>query len=132
MPNELALKWLDALRSGSYQQTKGALRSVHSGFCCLGVLCDVMDSSKWVPPHPQDHRYVYVNADYNAEIDPEAWDSDYDDRVLGGYPPRSYLAKVGLTPNQARELAGMNDEGASFTTIADTIEDILAGEPDAG
>ena len=47
MPNELnanAQKWVDALRSGKYTQTRGALRSDEGNnpkFCCLGVACDL-------------------------------------------------------------------------------------------
>lgn len=32
--------WIDALRSGEYPQARGALKTV-SGYCCLGVLCDL-------------------------------------------------------------------------------------------
>jgi hypothetical protein len=46
MNPELKSKWLTALRSGEYPQTTGVLRD-NKGFCCLGVLCDVMDNSKW-------------------------------------------------------------------------------------
>lgn len=46
--NEYQIKWLDALRSGKYNQTvNGCLRDEH-GFCCLGVVCDVIDSTKWL------------------------------------------------------------------------------------
>ena len=47
MPNELnanAQKWVDALRSGKYTQTRGALRNDEGNnpkFCCLGVACDL-------------------------------------------------------------------------------------------
>lgn len=37
---EVIKKWVDALRSGEYKQTDGALRK-EDGFCCLGVLCDL-------------------------------------------------------------------------------------------
>jgi len=33
-------KWVDALKSGEYEQTVGALRN-EWGYCCLGVACDV-------------------------------------------------------------------------------------------
>lgn len=33
-------KWVDALRSGNYTQTNGALHDT-GGYCCLGVACDV-------------------------------------------------------------------------------------------
>lgn len=41
VPNlENIRKWIDALRSGEYKQTVGALRD-SSGYCCLGVACDL-------------------------------------------------------------------------------------------
>ncbi len=42
----LKAKWIEALRSGKYKQGKGVLR-YGDEFCCLGVLCDVVDPKKW-------------------------------------------------------------------------------------
>jgi hypothetical protein len=33
-------KWIEALRSGDYEQGKGAL-SIAGTYCCLGVLCEI-------------------------------------------------------------------------------------------
>lgn len=34
--------WVDALRSGEYEQGKNVLRNIEKNtFCCLGVLCDI-------------------------------------------------------------------------------------------
>lgn len=44
---ELAQKWLAALRSGEYTQGRDRLRTLNSEFCCLGVACDIADSSQW-------------------------------------------------------------------------------------
>lgn len=49
MKPEIKEKWLIALRSGEYKQTRHALRIVSSdaeesgdySYCCLGVLCDL-------------------------------------------------------------------------------------------
>lgn len=49
MDIELKNKWLAALRSGQYTQTQGMLKSCESGFCCLGVLADIMEDAKWSP-----------------------------------------------------------------------------------
>lgn len=38
---ELIRKWVDALRSGKYEQGRLALRSKDDKYCCLGVLCDI-------------------------------------------------------------------------------------------
>lgn len=40
MSPEVKAKWVDALRSGEYEQGQNRLRTKDS-FCCLGVLCDL-------------------------------------------------------------------------------------------
>lgn len=51
MKESIAKQWIEALRSGKYRQAKGALRDNDllvndrkypvTGFCCLGVLCNL-------------------------------------------------------------------------------------------
>ena len=44
MLNPNAQKWVDALRSGEYKQTRESLRNDEGNepkFCCLGVACDL-------------------------------------------------------------------------------------------
>jgi len=38
---ELIKRWIEALRSGEYQQGRLSLRNISNQFCCLGVLCDI-------------------------------------------------------------------------------------------
>lgn len=41
MKPKIKRQWVDALRSGEYEQgARGTLKS-ESGYCCLGVLCDL-------------------------------------------------------------------------------------------
>ena len=48
LPPGVKAKWLDALRGGKYKQARGRLKQVdpneaeYGGFCCLGVLYDVV------------------------------------------------------------------------------------------
>lgn len=42
MKQEWKDKWVAALRSGEYKQGIGHLQTKDGGFCCLGVLCDVV------------------------------------------------------------------------------------------
>lgn len=35
------MKWVEALRSGKYEQGEYQLRTEDDKFCCLGVLCEV-------------------------------------------------------------------------------------------
>jgi len=44
----LKKKWVKALRSGKYKQTRGRLRTKNGArHCCLGVLCELMGRSDW-------------------------------------------------------------------------------------
>lgn len=47
LTKELRDKWIDALLSGAYEQGTSALRTADGKFCCLGVLCDIVDPSGW-------------------------------------------------------------------------------------
>lgn len=108
-------KWLTALRSGDYKQTIGQLRSVDpvagaaaSGFCCLGVLCDVYDSKGW------------GTGDHRGGLDMETYiHKDIDHAVLA---PEDIAARVGISNTRMSELAVLNDNGYSFAVIADQIE----------
>ena len=54
MNQEVKEKWVAALRSGEYKQTKQTLHD-KNGFCCLGVLCDLYlkeNDLDW-----QEHNY---------------------------------------------------------------------------
>lgn len=58
MNQEVKEKWVRALRSGEYKQGGGVLRS-GDRFCCLGVLCDIVDPEGWAElalTHRQRHR----------------------------------------------------------------------------
>jgi len=100
--NTLARKWVDALRSGKYRQTQGHLRD-YKGFCCLGVLCDVFDPTRWT----HDNFYYHI------------YDDDYKATAMVPDYIRQYL---GATLIDFAELADLNDFGASFDYIADVIE----------
>lgn len=47
MDATLKAKWVAALRSGKYKQGKGYLQRTPGKFCCLGVLCNVIDPAGW-------------------------------------------------------------------------------------
>jgi hypothetical protein len=102
MDPEIKAKWIAALRSGDYSQTESYLRNYH-GFCCLGVLCDLIEPEQWREPYLGKTNYRHRS---NAE----------------GLPDGETLALAGLTLSNAEELSQMNDMGADFRTIANNIE----------
>lgn len=52
--------WIAALRSGKYTQARETLR-INGGFCCLGVLCDVIDPTGWKQHKNDRWKHVYKN-----------------------------------------------------------------------
>ena len=45
MNAELKAKWVEALRSGEYRQCREQLHGFENQYCCLGVLCKVVNHS---------------------------------------------------------------------------------------
>lgn len=135
MKADLKQKWVEALRSGEYEQADGALHDARkNSYCCLGVLC------------------VVVGAKF-AEFTREADDSDFgadhfsnvpvlNDRLLSSGEDNEltgeWCEEIGL-PDQG-DLIELNDGvGAdensprfkrrhSFTEIADWIEANIPAE----
>lgn len=104
MDAEIKREWVAALRSGDYLQTIGALRN-NSGFCCLGVLCDLVMPKAW------DER------DFGSFV--------FDDGATA-FPSENALKAAGSAPpyddHPFWTLASKNDHGATFSDIADYIE----------
>lgn len=117
-------KWVDALRSGEYQQATGKLKS-QEGFCCLGVLCDLYakehEDAGWEyrgpdrPSDPTDYWYF----DDQSEFLPESvaqW---------AGFQDQTVYVKVVDDVYREVDVAELNDDGDSFKRIADLIEESL-------
>lgn len=90
-------KWIEALRSGKYEQGKACLKTEDSKFCCLGVACDITNPNGW---YKEDGK-TYFNGGHKA------------------YAPEYIVSYRNIDQD---ELASMNDRGISFSEIADYIE----------
>lgn len=109
MEKALKEKWLKALRSGRYKQTRKALkRQSENGdcrYCCLGVLCDVSGEGKWVELGCREIRYTFVDGTMAGALSPE------------------FKKRHGIPLKTMNLLIAMNDDnGMSFEEIADWIE----------
>lgn len=117
MNQKVKAKWTTALKSGDYQQGPYALRTVEGKFCCLGVLCDLAEKADVIPPAHLNE--AYGNYSY-GEI-----------RVgIGnnGYLPPEVISWAGFNQEDndpvcdGRSLSSRNDDGETFSQIADCIE----------
>ena len=154
MNAEVKQQWLDALRSGEYEQTRGRLRrgmpldpedlddGYNAGYCCLGVLCDLAVKAGVTQLHEErpfeesdyENERNYVSYSYGVS------EGRKDSSVL----PPEVVKWAGLgnavdavnpyveeLPADADEftpratLASENDGGKSFEEIAKIIEDVL-------
>lgn len=41
MNKEVAVQWVEALRSGKFKQGRSRLQDSEGNYCCLGVLCEI-------------------------------------------------------------------------------------------
>ena len=95
--------WIEALRSGEYKQTKGALE-YNGGYCCLGVYAKLNNIPYNVGYRDPDTGLV---TEENSVEDSDAYRAIY-----------SMIDNYGL----CEEGIEMNDSGKSFAEIADMIE----------
>lgn len=102
MRKEIKEKWLEALRSGKYEKTKGNLCEVDTftdkkSYCCLGVLCDL-------------HRKITKKGDHT-------WTP-----MVGS---QHYMGHSGFLPMKVMKWAGIKkDDGQFAHKKEDGTEDI--------
>ena len=134
MKIDIAKQWVDALKSGTYQQGQGKLHATdikgECMYCCLGVLCDlymqqnpdeldvkvVTRKSDAFPQHFQmlsigdDSITVYDNESVVLPLRVREWAGMSD--PLGRFTDSSHGQD---------SLAELNDHGMSFAKLADVI-----------
>ena len=123
MKEHIAKQWVEALRSDRYKQTAALLRTA-TGFCCLGVLCDISGVGGWVgKEYANGDNEVVTQWEYLTAHDGGATILPYSIQNYGGMASDNgeTVTETGLNAN-ALSLAEMNDNGMSFAEIADYIE----------
>lgn len=119
MNPEVKAKWVAALRSGEYKQSRErVLADGRGGFCCLGVLCDLYakaTGSQWEPDVgglALPNGGLYYPPEFVRE-----WASFHEDQQL-------------VSIGSHEESVAVHNDGihvprASFAKIADAIEEQL-------
>lgn len=115
MNPEIKRRWVEALRSGRYEQGYGKL-SQNGKFCCLGVLCEiaVQDGIIGVRDINDDTLFYGNNHEGSATVLPHTV------REWAGLGERGVLI-----PSKQRSLVEINDHRTPFSRIADIIEEEL-------
>lgn len=109
--------WVDALLSGNYKQISGHLKT-DKGHCCLGILCEVYNSSN-------DVKLTEVKCGDGT--------TKFDDEF--NYPPDKVIAWLKDSPTIrtcnmnlfVNELVIKNDNGTSFSQIAQYVNNFFEG-----
>jgi len=107
MKKDIKDKWIKALRSGNYEQGKSSLRSLDNKFCCLGVLCDIIDNKKWETFEKTNSAKASYPYTYNG---------------YSGILSYKMTTELKMKDDEQQKLIDMNDTGKSFAEIADWIE----------
>ena len=127
MNREIKQRWVEALRSGEFEQGTHRLRNRDNTYCCLGVLCElaVADGA------------AVRNDTYSINAGETAYAGVIENGAQGRYAtalvPRDLLwwADLGqidptvTVDSELRALSSLNDSGATFEQIADIIEEQL-------
>ena len=100
MNEQIKKKWVKALRSGEYEQTKDALH-LDGGYCCLGVLAAIATGA-------------HGDGIYKTDVV----------SVFGGRLSVAYRNEIGLSEEDENQLISMNDEGCTFDQIAYCVEQL--------
>lgn len=134
---DLRERWLQALESEKYPQTKGSLKT-KDGFCVLGVLCQEYDPNGWVEDDSLDGTCQFPSYDNPEYLTYSQWMEENGDEYVGidphndyleshharrwlfeeGFPPEEVTRSVGLENLACIKLADMNDSGLPFPKIA--------------
>lgn len=141
MDKKLKDKWVKALRSGNYKQGKNKLRSLEDNcFCCLGVLCDVIDPEGWEEDRRAflDRYKFYYKSSMGSGLLPYEVLSDFfgperSKTNIQGSKSIKITAPFDIKTNDCKVikkgeeifLDTLNDLGVEFNTIADIIEQTL-------
>ena len=107
MKEDAKKKWVEALRSGKYQQGTSCLKNGNE-FCCLGVLTDIYHKETGIGEWDRIARFKSPNEKESSILPNEV---------------RDWAELESCDPNVKKgALSSLNDAGTSFELLANYIE----------
>ncbi|KKN81613.1 hypothetical protein LCGC14_0318920 [marine sediment metagenome] len=131
MNKKVKKKWITALRSGQYDQIQGTLcaettSSGRTGFCCLGVLCNIhaeeSSGGGWEESRNYKSKSKFVGSKGKVK---KIMSKELSYLGSGEETPKEVASWSGLDHDDETTLIEMNDKGENFTDIAFFIENEL-------
>jgi len=111
MKKTVMKRWVKALRSGKYKQSKRKLKRTSKGkdlYCCLGVLCDISKQGEW-----ENNKYKTSDSLERDVLPPAIMDWAGITEPNGNFSADIVIDKF---------LTDYNDDGCTFEQIANIIE----------
>lgn len=130
MNTSIALRWVNALRSGQFKQGRSRLTTPtvdgRERYCCLGVLCEIAVQDGVVERTDVHGEVYYGNlGDRSSTALPSAvlrW-AEMGDRYTDPYRTQEKYPCTDATPDYKATLVDLNDDRRyTFAQIADVIE----------
>lgn len=119
MDRKIALRWARALESGEYSQVQGVLRA-DTGFCCLGVLCNLHAQAHPKIAREETDPCVYLGEDTTLPQEVIEW-AGMCGKDNGGFRD-GFELEVEDHIKVARDLVTLNDDlELDFNQIAAVI-----------
>lgn len=117
-PEEARQNWVEALRSGEYEQGKAVLRTGDNRYCCLGVACDLLRKLEGIGHWDTSTLDFVVSSRENGGVFEKRSGSLplVACKWLGG------VSHCGRLNDGSNYLDALNDEGKTFSEIANLIE----------
>lgn len=136
MKPEVKAAWVEALRSGEYEQGTDYLHTASGDgpdrFCCLGVLCEVAIKSglelEVLPAEEGAFRYAGANNLTPREVIEWAGVDELalEEELTVSSRPSNYDIRVSTAGSiETTSLSRLNDSGHTFAVLADIIEEQL-------
>lgn len=128
LPKVFKNKWIKALRSGKYKQTKGSLcddfekkgelDNKEYGYCCLGVACAIVSPKS--ASFLQRKASKAKNGSFGGFI--QDFEKNFKGLGLSKLIPKELVGAEDTYNYLTSHLASMNDDGNNFDEVADYIE----------
>lgn len=113
-PKPILDKWLEALRSGKYQQGHHYLKDKNGGYCCLGVLQHILSGEV----EYGDGGDVRCYPSNEWALDHELLKTPQEIR----FDPRVHVYSKTLEEVVYEHVSYLNDQKVPFEEIADALE----------